>query len=54
MLRHHGGLADSHVPDQRRLRQRITAGYLPAQFVIERQREPVPGDGLMRGGQAGG
>ncbi len=53
VLRHDGGLADSDVPDEAGLCQRITAGYQPAQVLIEHQREPVAGDGLMGRGQAG-
>jgi hypothetical protein len=54
VLGDHRRLPDRDVPDQARRRHRAAAGDLVAQLMVKGEREPVPGDGLMRGGQARG
>jgi hypothetical protein len=51
VLGDHRRLPDRDIPDQAGRCHRATAGDLVAQLMVEGEREPVPGDGLMRGGQ---
>src|SRR6202044_3157603 len=51
VLGDHRRLPDCDIPDQAGLCHRPPAGDRVQQLMVEGEREPVPGDGLMRGGQ---